>query len=157
MGVTWVLMTLLAQSAWPVVELDTLAGAKVRFPAGQPCVLVMSFSREAGEASKRWAERFARDGATVYIAPVLEAAPRLIRGLIRSGLRRDIPAALQARTLLIYKGEAEWKQRVGFVAGTEKQPYIMALDGGGGPRAAHHGAFDEKTYADLRPRFFVKP
>ena len=128
-------------TTWPPFEVDTLAGAKLKMPAaanGKVSLIVMSFSKDASAASKAWAERFTRDGGHAYVAAVLEAAPRLIRGLIRSGMRGDIPKELHERTLLIYKGEAEWKQRTGFQAGTDAQPYLILLDRQGRVQWQHH-------------------
>ncbi len=150
------LMMLLADSAgtaWPAFEVDTLAGTKIKMPAdaaGKVSLVVMSFSKEAGGASKAWAERYVRDGGQVYIAALLEAAPRLVRGLIRSGMRGDMPKELHGRALLIYKDEAEWKKRTGFVAGTEKQPYLILLDRQGRVQWQKHGAFSDALYAEMR-------
>ena len=140
-------------TTWPAFEVDTLAGAKLKLPSaasGQVSLFVMSFSKDASAASKAWAERFARDGGHVYIAAILEAAPRLVRGLIRSGMRGDIPKELHERTLLLYNGEAEWKQRTGFQPGTAAQPYLILLDRQGRVRWQQHCAFDAQAYAELR-------
>jgi hypothetical protein len=151
------LMTLLAADApgtlWPAFEVDTLAGSKIKMPAdaaGKVSLVVMSFSKDSGLASKAWAERYAKDGGHSYTAALLEAAPRLVRGLIRSGMRGDMPKEMHGRTLLIYKGEAEWKKRTGFQAGTEKQPYLILLDRQGRVQWQRHGAFSEALYAELR-------
>jgi len=151
---TALLFTLLAaDAALPPFEADTLAGAKVKLPAaaaGQPTLLILGFSKDSGPPCKAWLERFSRDGGNAYMAPVLEGAPRLIRGLIRSGMRKDIPQPLHARTLLLYTGEAEWKRRTGFIAGTDKQPYLLLLDRQGRVAWQRHGNLDEGAYAELR-------
>jgi hypothetical protein len=150
MAVIVALFALLAADAWPVVQLDTLAGTKSSLPAGKVCIVVTGFSKDSGPASKAWVERFTRDGGLAFLAPVLEGAPRLVRGLIRSGMRRDIPVSLHEKTLLIYSDEAGWKRRVNFARGTEKEPYVVLLDAQGRPQWTHHGVFDERVYAELR-------
>lgn len=154
---TLVAITLLAAGAagtiWPAFEVDTLAGQKVKMPgeaAGKASLIVLGFSKDSGDACKAWVERYTRDGGQAYMAPVLEGAPRLIRGLIRSGMRKDVPPALHRRVLLIYTGQAEWKRRVGFQPGTDKQPYLVVLDKQGRVSWQWHGMMDEKAYAELR-------
>jgi hypothetical protein len=106
-----------AAAAIPATEAETLAGAKVSLPqvlGGKPAILIWSFSREGGAKVKEWMETLERDApGQAYSVAMLEAAPRLIRGMIRSGMRGDTPPALRARTLLLYKGEREWRERLG--------------------------------------------
>lgn len=140
-------------TAWPNFEVDTLAGTKIKFPAdaaGKTTLVVMGFSKDSGDACRVWVERFTKDGGHAYMAPILEGAPRLVRGLIRSGMRKDIPSSLHARTLLVYSGEAEWKKRTGFQPGTDKQPYLILLDKQGRVQWQRRGNLDEAAYAELR-------
>lgn len=138
---------------FPAIETNSLADAKVRFPdasKGKPALAVFSFSREASEASKAWGERFEKDKpGSVYIVPVLEGAPRLIRGLIRSGMRKEIPSFLHGRTIPIYAGEKEWKARLGFKAGQDKDPFLALLDGDGKVAWLHRGPFSPAAYDQL--------
>lgn len=135
-------------TAWPVTEAETLAGGKIRLPdaaKGKYALVVITFSKDAGEASKAWCNRFAKDFGTdrIYQIAHLEKAPRLVRGLIRRGMRGDIPVAMQGRMLLIYQGEAEWRARFGIT--NDSLPYLAMLDAG-----LHQGSFDESVYQKLR-------
>lgn len=144
---------MLAADSLPAFAVDTLAGTKIQMPAdaaGKVTLLVLGFSRDSGDACKAWVQRFVKDGGNAYMAPVLEGAPRLVRGLIRSGMRKDIPKELHAKTLLLYTGESGWKRRVGFQAGTDSQPYLLLLDKQGRIQWQRHGALNDGAYADLR-------
>ena len=134
---------------FPTLEAETLAGGKLRLPdaaKGQPALLVITFSKDAGDASKPWCERFVKDfgSSRLFQAAHLERAPRLVRGLIRRGMRGDMPASLQARMLLIYQGEAEWRSRFGVT--NDNLPYLVTLNAEGRITWIHQGKFDEGQY-----------
>jgi hypothetical protein len=138
---------------WPVVEAETLAGGKVRLPdaaKGRPALIVFTFSKEAGEASKPWISRLVKDApnAQLFQIAMLEKAPRLVRGLIRRGMRGDMPPALQARMLLLYAGEATWRKTVGVT--NDAYPCLATLDAEGRITWFHQGPFDEGQYQKLR-------
>lgn len=145
--------TLAPGAVFPAIEANSLTDMKVRFPEvakGKPAVAVFSFSREASEASKAWGDRFEKEKpGSVYIVPVLEGAPRLVRGLIRSGMRKEINKGLHSRTLPLYSGEKEWKARLGFKAGREKDPFLAFLDGEGKVAWLHHGPYSASAYDQL--------
>ena len=145
--------TLPVGTPWPVTEAETLAGGKIRLPdaaKGKRALVVMTFSKDAGEASKAWCNRFAKDFGIdrIYQIAMLEKAPRLVRGLIRRGLRGDMPASMQGRMLLIYKGEAEWSARLGVT--NDAAPCLAMLDAEGRIAWFFQGNFDESVYQKLR-------
>ena len=145
--------TLPVGTPWPVTEAETLAGGKIRLPdaaKGKRALVVMTFSKDAGEASKAWCNRFAKDFGIdrIYQIAHLEKAPRLVRGLIRRGMRGDMPAAMQGRMLLIYNDEAQWRER--FDVTNENLPYLAMLDAEGRITWLHQGSFDESVYQKLR-------
>ena len=145
--------TLPVGTPWPVTEAETLSGGKIRLPdaaKGKRALVVMTFSKDAGEASKAWCNRFAKDFGTdqIYQIAHLEKAPRLVRGLIRRGMRGDMPVAMQGRMLLIYPAEAQWRERFGVT--NENLPYLVMLDAEGRITWLHQGSFDESVYQKLR-------
>ncbi|MBY0502786.1 MAG: hypothetical protein K2X03_02675 [Bryobacteraceae bacterium] len=151
------LVALLAPAAltpgtpFPAVEAETLAGAKLRLPdaaKGKPALVVITFSKEAGDASKAWCTRFVKDNGQLYQIAMLEKAPRLVRGLIKRGMRGDMPPALQARMLLLFQGEAAWRKTVGVT--NDALPVLVTLDAEGRITWSHQGAFDEAQYQKLR-------
>ena len=138
---------------WPAVEGETLAGGRLRLPdaaKGKPALIVFTFSREAGDASKPWCARFLKDSppGQLFQIAMLEKAPRLVRGLIRRGMRRDMPPTLQARMILLYKVEAAWRKTIGVV--NDAHPCLAALDAEGRIVWVHQGRFDEAAYQKLR-------
>ncbi len=140
-------------SPWPPTEADTLAGGKVRLPdaaKGKPALIVMTFSKDAGTVSKAWTTRFLKDfpATQLYQIAMLEKAPRLVRGIIRSGMRSDMPVALHSRMLLLYQGDAAWRTRLSIA--NEDLPYLAVLDAEGRLKWSHQGKFDETEYQKLR-------
>lgn len=140
-------------SPWPVTEGETLSGTKLSLPSaaqGKPALIVMTFSKEAGEASKPWCTRILKDFPPAQLNQIamLEKAPRLVRGLIRRGMRGDMPTNLHARTILLYQGDAEWRQRLGI--GNDRLPIVVVLDAQGRIAAQYAGNFDESQYQKLR-------
>lgn len=138
---------------FPTLEAETLAGGKLRLPdaaKGKNALLVMTFSKDAGDASKPWCARFVKDFGSdrLFQAAHLEKAPRLVRGLIRRGMRGDMPASLQGKTFLIYQGEAEWRARLG--VSNENLPFLITLDADGRITSIHQGKFDEAQYQKLK-------
>lgn len=127
---------LLAVAAWgqplPKTAVETLAGQKVSIPevfGGKPAVVVWSFSRKAGDATKTWVEPLAQQGVAVWSAAMLESAPRLVRPMIRAGMRRETPAGRQDRALLLYSGEKKWRGLL--QVEREEEPLVVLVDGRG--------------------------
>lgn len=117
----------------PITDAETLAGSRVTLPqafAGKPAVLVWSFSRESGAQAKQWVMALEKElSGQVWSVAMLEAAPRLIRGMIRSGMRKDTTPALRPRSLLVYKGEKEWRSRLGIR--NDALPIVAVISGSG--------------------------
>lgn len=90
----------------PWGEAESLAVKKAALPgvwAGRPAVVVWSFSREAGEGVKQWMGELEKEGLEAWSVAVLEAAPRFIRPMIRSGMRKQAAGRVD-RWLCLYKG-----------------------------------------------------
>ena len=156
-----ILFGILAFSVWalspgapfPAVEAETLAGGKLRLPdaaKGKTALVVVTFSKEAGDASRPWCTRFLKDSPNgqLFQIAMLEKAPRLVRGLIRRGMRGEMPPALQGRMLLLYAGEAEWRKTVGVT--NDAYPCLATLDAEGRITWFYQGPFDESAYQKLR-------
>lgn len=132
---------------------ESLAGSKVVLPdalLGQPSVIIWSFSREAGELSARWAAPLARDRVNVWSAAVIEAAPRLIRPLIRSSMRKASPAPFHSRFLCITSGEKALRHVLGIR--DDRLPLVTLLDAQGTIVWRHAGPYDADADAELRRR-----
>ena len=137
----------------PRVEAESVTGQKLVLPdalRGQPAVLVWSFSREAGEKAGQWFAPLARDGANVWSAAVIEAAPRLIRPMIRAGMRRASPQPFHSRFLCVTRGEKALRAALG--VSNDKLPLVTLLGPDGAVLWRHSGAYDPDAEAELRRR-----
>ncbi len=90
-------------------QLDVNAAAG----AGQP-VLILSFSRAGGRDAENWAQRLQKDfpQLTIYTAIFLESVPSLFRPMAISAIRNGMPHSMQDRTIVLYRDENIWKQRL---------------------------------------------
>ena len=162
------LLTLLATSALalaqspligsepPKLHGQTLDDKTIVLPdeaAGKVTLLVVSFSRKAGERTASWRERFAADFAsdphvTYYVAAMLQGAPSFIRGMIRSGIRKGTPAAAQSHVLTSGTDEASWRQYL--EVKDDSLPAVLLLDQTGHARWSCDGVFDPDHYRELK-------
>lgn len=166
---TWLLRLLpiavaalaLAQSAPvgsepPKLHGQTLDDRTIVLPdeaAGKVTLLVLSLSRKAGEQTVSWRERFAADfgsdsHVTYYVAALLQSAPPFIRGMIRSGMRKGTPAAVQSHVLTTATDEAAWKKYLD--SKDDSLPAVLLLDQTGHLRWSYNGVFDPDHYRDLK-------
>jgi hypothetical protein len=79
-----------------------------------PAAVVLSFSRAGGRDAQNWAQHLSKDypGLAIYTVIFLESVPRLFRPAAISGIRGGMPLAMQDRTMLMYRDENLWKQRL---------------------------------------------
>jgi ATP10 protein len=133
---------------------ETLTGKSMALPAaarGEPALVVFSFSKAAGNDSRSWSQRLSRDFAAavpIYTIIELESVPKLFRGMALSGIKGSIPAPIQERTIVLYRDEALWKQRLAFSDGN--RAYVILLDPDGRMRWSNQGLFTETSYAQLK-------
>jgi hypothetical protein len=96
---------------------ESLAGGRVDLPQdahGSQAVLIFSFSRAGGRDTREWTQHIEKDNPQlkIYTIIVLESVPRFMRNRVAAGIKREIPAAMQARTMFLYRDERLWKQRL---------------------------------------------
>jgi hypothetical protein len=141
----------LAAQTLPSTEAETLTGRKLDFPkalAGQPVVCVFSFSKEAGEKTNEWMKPLLAAGINAYSVAHLEGAPRLVRGLIRGGMRKSMPANQHDRSLILTRDEKAW--RAALEVKDDRQPIAVKLDATGRIVARRAGPFDPRFVAELK-------
>jgi hypothetical protein len=112
----------------------------------------MTFSKEAGEKSRQWQDHFvngfAGDGqVTSFSVAMLSDAPRFVRGMIRSAMRRGTSPALRPRTITVTSDAKPWKQRLNLT--NDKEVFLLLLNKQGQVAWVQHGDFDPKLYAVL--------
>ena len=125
---------------------QTISGRTVALPeAGKQLVVIFSFSRAAGDDDRHWRERL--EGVECYGIIMLESVPRLRRGMVASGIKSGMPQAVRDRTIISYKEEVIWKQRLAVY--DDKRAYVMLVDGSGKVVWTNSGAFTESECTKL--------
>jgi hypothetical protein len=147
----------LAQSL-PRFEAQNLSGTKLVFPdalEGKGAVFVVGFSRKSQEQTKIWskriAEEFRRTGKSYFQVAVLQSVPRLLRGVVVSGIRRGVPESQHDKFLVVYQEEDEWKNLVGYTAPDDA--YVLVVDGVGRIVWKTHAVFTETEFGRLKSEF----
>ena len=151
----FVLLSAVCAETLPEIEGENLAGKKIVLPeasAGHVAILVIGFSHASQNETKAWADRLDRQFpnpamVTVYPVAVLEAVPRLVRGMASHGIRSGTPKEQRDRFLLVYHKEAELKAAAGFSAPDDA--YILLLDGHGAIHWRFHGPLTDSAVAEL--------
>lgn len=79
-----------------------------------PAVLILSFSRAGGRDAQNWAQHLSKDcpHVTIYSVIFLVSVPRLFRPMAVSSIRGGMPLSMQDRTIILYRDENLWKQRL---------------------------------------------
>ena len=162
LAVFTVAVALLASTAaaqqFPRLQEENLAGQQVVLPdaaAGKIAVLVLGFSHASGTPTGAWAKRATEEfgknpGFVLYQLAVIEDAPRLVRGMITSGMKKGVPDSQRATFIPVVHDEAALKALVGYKA--EDDAYIVVLDRGGKVVYQTHAATVDPGYAELRAK-----
>jgi hypothetical protein len=135
-----------AQSpAMPRTAGETLSGKKIVLAdavRGHAAVLVAGFSHDGGIACGDWMKAIRGDaalaGVEVYEIAMLEGAPGLFRGMIKSGMRKGLSSAEQDRMVVLTQDDKLWEKY--FEVSNEKEPQVMLLDAKGNVVWRGHGA-----------------
>lgn len=140
----------------PRIEGESLAGQKVVLPdatKGKVAVLIFGFTRASKTPTGAWGDKTLSDfgsqsGLEVYQLPVLQDAPRFIRGMIISGMKKGVKENVRDHFVPILQGESELKKLVSY-----KEPddaYLLLVDRGGQIVQQRHGPFTDAMYGQLR-------
>ncbi len=138
----------------PEISGQALTGRSIELPAeasGKPAVVIFSFSKAAGNDARSWNERLSREfpkDVPRFTIIMLESVPKLFRGMALSGIKSSMPIAMQDRTLVLYRDETLWKQRLAF--SEDSHSYVILLGPDGRISWKSEGAFAEAGYAQLR-------
>lgn len=123
--------------------------------AGKFAVVVFSFSKAGGKDTQVWNKNLLRDFGSdhsVALASVimLESAPRLLRGVIVSSLKKDMPSSLQNSTIVSYQDEKLWKQRLRVA--DDSHAYVLLLGQDGRIRGMNSGALSDAEYKEVKTK-----
>lgn len=98
--------------------------------AGHPALLVICFTHGSGPHCTEWTKRLGGEaGAEKYTVVFLEDAPRLVRGMAKSGIRSTITKEDYDRYLIVTEHEKEVKAAVGFQSPDDAYVVLLAPDG----------------------------
>lgn len=140
---------------FPEFSGQTLTGISLTLPAAagadKSAVLVFSFSRTAGRDARLWNEHLSRDFSNAipaYGVVLLESAPKLFRGMAVSGMKNSMPLSVQNRTIVLYRDEEIWKQRLAVT--DNKRAYVFLLGPSGNVCWVNSGAFSDIEHVRLK-------
>jgi hypothetical protein len=140
----------------PKIQGTSLDDQKITVPdaaAGKVTLLIITFSKAAGERGRGWSDPFFKDypqddKVTSYAIAMLEDVPSLLRGMVRGGIKRGVPLPMRRRFLTVTQDENQWKQYVDMK--DDKDAYLILIDGKSSVQWIHHGAFDQNVYGALK-------
>ena len=123
--------------------------------AGKVAVVVFSFSKAGGKDTQLWNRNLVRDfgsDRSVALSTVimLEAAPRLLRGIIVSRLKNDMPPPLRGSTIVSYENEKLWKQRLRVA--DDSHAYVVLFGPDGRIRWMNSRALGDTEYKELKTK-----
>jgi hypothetical protein len=144
------------RSVMPRIEGQSLAGRKLVLPdaaAGQVAVLIFGFTRASKSPTSGWAKKLRTDfpsqsALDLFQIPVLEDVPRLIRGMVISGIRKGVPENQRDHFLIVIQSEAELKKFVGYKEADDA--YLVVLDPSGRVVKQLHGRPEGDSYAGVK-------
>jgi hypothetical protein len=143
-------------SVFPAFSGRTVTNHQFTLPGSsmeKPTVLVFSFSRTAGKDARLWNEHLAKDfpdNVSAYGVIQLESAPKIFRRLAIAGIKSSMPESVQNRTIVLYRDEQLWRQRL--AVKDESRAYVVLLDRSGAIRWMNSGDFSVSTYGMLKAK-----
>lgn len=140
----------------PDVTGQTLSGSPGHLSTaveGKIALVVFSFSKAGGKDIQLWNRDLLRDfgsNRSVALSTVimLETAPRLLRGIIVSRLKNDMPLPLRNSTIVSYQDENLWKQRLDVA--DDSRAYVVLLGRDERIRWVNSGDFSDAEYKQLK-------
>ncbi len=131
--------------AMPTTAGETLSGKKIVLAdavRGHAAVLVAGFSHNGGMACGDWMKAIRADpalaGVDVYEVAMLEGAPGLFRGMIKSAMRKGMSSEEQQRSVVLTQDDKLWQTY--FSVSNAQEPQVMLLDVQGNIVWRGHGA-----------------
>jgi hypothetical protein len=142
----------------PRLQEENLAGEQVVLPdaaTGKVAILVFGFTKASQNTTGAWMKRLQPDygksaGVVLYQLPVLEEAPRILHGMIVSGMKKGVPEGERANFIPVMHNEAELKKLVSYKEADDA--YVVVLDRTGTIAFQTHSGIDASGYAELRAK-----
>jgi hypothetical protein len=139
---------------FPALSGQTLSGKPIELPAanaGAMRLAVVTFAKAAAGDSKLWCDQASKDGGPgliVFRALMMEAVPKLFRGMAASGVKGSMPQSYWETTILSYKDEDKWRQYV--AQSSDKEAYLVLMDGSNHVCWTGRGPYSAEAYAGLK-------
>ncbi len=117
----------------------------------RPSLLIAGFSPDSATQTAHWRRRLAQEEGLrglveVYQIAILQSVPRLLRGMVISGIRRDVPPSQHERFLVVTRDEAAWKALTSY---TDPDAAYLVLMAGGQVLWRSEGAYSDAAMRAL--------
>ncbi len=140
----------------PSFDSESLAGKKFMMPGavhGHPAVLVVCFSHASGPHCTEWTKRLESEfkgsaDPEIYTVIFLEDAPKLVRGMAKSGIKSGVAKEDYDHYLIVIEHEKEVKGTVHFQELDDA--YLVVLGPEGEVRWTSHGTVKDDAVAKIR-------
>jgi hypothetical protein len=147
---------LFGQTPFPRFDAEALSGRKLTMPTavqGHLALLVVGFTHASGTHCTEWAKRLetefsANSALDRYSVIFLEDAPKLVRGMAKSGIKSGVPKDQYDRYLIVTEHEKEVKAAVHFQ--TPDDAYLVLLAPDGSTRWTWHGPVGDEPVRQIR-------
>lgn len=145
-------------TTFPRIQGETFAGRKVQLPddvRGKIAVLIFGFTKASSKPTGAWAKRISagfgsRSAFELYQLPVLEDVPRLIRGMVISGIKKGVTENDRDHFVPLLQGEAEIKKAVNYSAPDDA--YLVILNREGKVVEQMHEPVQDSDYPRLKQK-----
>jgi hypothetical protein len=124
---------------------ETLSGHRIVLAdalRNHSTILIAGFSKDVGPACGDWGKAIQADSAlsafAVYQVSMLQQAPSLLRGVIKSGMRKDLSADQQDHFVVLTQDDKLWRDY--FAVASDKDPYVVLIASSGQVLWHGHGA-----------------
>ena len=142
--------------AFPRIQGETFTGRRIELPEevrGKVAVLILGFTKASSSSTSAWGKKISSDFGgrrdfELYQLPVLEDVPRLIRGMVISGIKKGVPEKTRDHFVPVLQGEAELKKAVNYSAPDDA--YLVILNREGKVVQQIHGPITDSEYSLLR-------
>lgn len=135
-------------AAQPVTTLDGKRGTIALDPV-RGGILVLGFSRQSNPQAREWSLQLGaksaeqrRHGVPLYNVIGLVGAPRLVRGLIRRGIRSGVPEEYRSTFYIVEEDDAFWRALA--AVDDDSPAYVLRLNPKGVVCARHVGPANEQ-------------
>jgi len=118
---------------------------------GKPALLIVTFSKNAGENAKEWTKALQAKGinnrCVFYQVAELEDVPRFFRRLVIAAMRKGVPAEKYETFVILITETQVWKKFVGF--NNEQDPYLVLIDASGAVQYKLSGEMTDERLKEI--------